>query len=146
MGIWSHQGRTSQLASQEFIGISGDCWKTLRHDAEAYAKGYDVCLTSRAILWHDCSYLQIGEATVMVYDQGSIFTSKFWSSLCFFLGIESRLLTAFYAQTNGQSLTSSFGNCTHRGRRCGRLLWKETVSSRVVCWGRCHHRCHHDPV
>ena len=31
----------------------------------------------------------------IVTDQGSFFTSKFWSLLCYFLGIKRRLFTAF---------------------------------------------------
>ena len=38
----------------------------------------------------------------IVSDRGSLFTSKFWSSLCYFLGIKCRLLTAFYPQTDSQ--------------------------------------------
>ena len=32
----------------------------------------------------------------IVSDRGSVFTSKFWSSLCYFLSIKQRLSTAFY--------------------------------------------------
>ena len=39
----------------------------------------------------------------IVSDRGSVFTSKFWSSLCYFLGIKRRLSTAFYPQTDGQT-------------------------------------------
>ena len=39
----------------------------------------------------------------IVTDRGSLFTSKFWSSLCYFLGIKRRLSTAFYPQTDGQT-------------------------------------------
>ena len=39
----------------------------------------------------------------IISDRGAIFTSKFWSSLCYFLGIKRRLSTAFYPQTNGQT-------------------------------------------
>ena len=39
----------------------------------------------------------------IVSDRGSLFTSKFWSSLCYFLGIKRRLSTAFHPQTNGQT-------------------------------------------
>ncbi len=39
----------------------------------------------------------------IVTDQGSLFTSKFWSSLCYFLGIKRKLSTAFYLQTDGQT-------------------------------------------
>ena len=39
----------------------------------------------------------------IISDRGAIFTSKFWSSLCYFLGIKRRLSTAFYTQTDGQT-------------------------------------------
>ncbi len=32
----------------------------------------------------------------IVTDRGSLFTSKFWSSLCYFLGIKKKLSTAFH--------------------------------------------------
>ena len=39
----------------------------------------------------------------IVIDQGSFFTLKFWSSLCYFFGIKQRLSTTFYLQTDGQT-------------------------------------------
>ena len=39
----------------------------------------------------------------IVTDWESFFTSKFWSSLCYFLSIKRKLSTAFYLQTNGQT-------------------------------------------
>ena len=39
----------------------------------------------------------------IVTDRGSLFTSKFWSLLCYFLGIKQRLSTAFHSQTDGQT-------------------------------------------
>ena len=39
----------------------------------------------------------------IVTNRGSLFTSKFWLSLCYFLGIKRKLSTAFYPQTNGQT-------------------------------------------
>ena len=39
----------------------------------------------------------------IVTDRGSLFTSKFWSSLCYFLGIKRQLSTAFHPQTDGQT-------------------------------------------
>ncbi len=39
----------------------------------------------------------------IVSDWGSVFTSKFWSSLWYFLKIKRRLSTAFHPQTNGQT-------------------------------------------
>ena len=38
----------------------------------------------------------------IVTDRGFLFTSKFWSSLCYFFGIKRRLSTIFYPQTDGQ--------------------------------------------
>ena len=39
----------------------------------------------------------------IVSDPGSVFTSKFWSSFCYFSGIKQKLSTAFHPQTNGQT-------------------------------------------
>ena len=39
----------------------------------------------------------------IVTDRSSLFTSKFWSSLCYFLGVKRRLSTAFHPQTDGQT-------------------------------------------
>ena len=39
----------------------------------------------------------------IISDRGAIFTSKFWSLLCYFLGIKQRLSTAFHPQTDGQT-------------------------------------------
>ena len=49
------------------------------------------------IVWH------YGLPNSIVSDQGSVFTSKFWSSLCYFLGIKQKLSTAFYPQIDGQT-------------------------------------------
>ncbi len=39
----------------------------------------------------------------IVLDRGSLFISKFWSSLCYFLGSKKKLSTAFHPQTDGQT-------------------------------------------
>ena len=39
----------------------------------------------------------------IISDRGAIFTSKFWSSLCYFLRIKQKLLIAFHSQTDGQT-------------------------------------------
>ncbi len=39
----------------------------------------------------------------IISDWDSIFTSKFWFLLCYFLGIKQKLFTAFYLQTDGQT-------------------------------------------
>ncbi len=38
----------------------------------------------------------------IVTDQGSLFISKFWSLLCYFLRIKRKLSTAFHPQTDSQ--------------------------------------------
>ena len=44
----------------------------------------------------------------IVTDRGSLFTSKFWSSLCYFLGIKQKLYTAFHLQMNEQTERQNF--------------------------------------
>ena len=39
----------------------------------------------------------------IVTNQGSLFTSKFWSSFCYYLNVKCRLSTALHPQTDGQS-------------------------------------------
>ena len=39
----------------------------------------------------------------IVTNQGSFFTSKFWSLLCYFLGIKRKLSITFHPQTDGQT-------------------------------------------
>ena len=39
----------------------------------------------------------------IITDWSSLFTLKFWSSLCYFLEIKKRLSTAFHLQTNSQT-------------------------------------------
>ncbi len=39
----------------------------------------------------------------IIKDRGLLFTSKFWSLLCYFLGIKKKLSIAFYSQTDGQT-------------------------------------------
>ena len=44
-----------------------------------------------------------GLPDLIVTDRGSLFTLKFWSSLCYFLGIKRRLSIAFHPQTDSQT-------------------------------------------
>ncbi len=43
-----------------------------------------------------------GVLELIVTDRGSLFTSKFWSLLCYFLGIKKKLSTTFHPQIDGQ--------------------------------------------
>ena len=49
------------------------------------------------VVWHH------GLPDSIVFDRGSLFTSKFWSSLFYFLGIKRRHSTAFHPQIDGQT-------------------------------------------
>ena len=40
---------------------------------------------------------------LILIDQGSFFTSKFWFSLCYFLEIKQKLFIAFHPQRNGKT-------------------------------------------
>ena len=44
-----------------------------------------------------------GVPELIVTDQGLFFRFKFWSSLCYFLEIKTKLSIAFYPQTDGQT-------------------------------------------
>ena len=44
-----------------------------------------------------------GLSDSIVIDKGSLFTSKFWLLLCYFLDIKRRLSTVFHLQTDGQT-------------------------------------------
>ncbi len=44
-----------------------------------------------------------GVSESIVTDRGSLFISKFWSSLCYFLGIKRKLSIAFHPQIDGQT-------------------------------------------
>ena len=50
----------------------------------------------------DVLVCQHGLSDLIVTDRGSLFTSKFWLLLCYFLGIKRRLSTAVHPQTDGQ--------------------------------------------
>ena len=49
------------------------------------------------VVWHH------GLPDSIMTDKGSLFTSKFWWSLCYFLSIKRWLSTAFHLQTDGQT-------------------------------------------
>ena len=49
------------------------------------------------VKWHH------GLPNSIITDEDLVFTSKFLSSFCYFLGIKQRLSTTFYLQTDGQT-------------------------------------------
>ena len=71
------------------------------------AKYFPVRKTIGAVemaqLFHDRIVCAFGTPASIVTDRGSIFTSQFWSSLCFYMKARRRLNTVFYLQTDGQT-------------------------------------------
>ena len=49
------------------------------------------------VVWHH------GLSDSIMTDKGSLFTSKFWSLLYYFLGVKQTLSTAFHPQTDGKT-------------------------------------------
>ena len=60
------------------------------------AAGLAEVIINMIVRHHGLHYL-------IVTDKSSLFTSRFWSSLCYFLGIKRKLSTAFYSQIDGQT-------------------------------------------
>ena len=56
-----------------------------------------------AELFHNEIELKYGPPDGIVSDRGPIFTSEFWSQLCYICKIKLRLSTAFHPQTDGQT-------------------------------------------
>ena len=56
-----------------------------------------------AELFHTEVELKYGPPKGVVSDRGSLFTSKFWSKLCYYSHIKLRLSTAYHPQTDGQT-------------------------------------------
>ena len=48
-------------------------------------------------------FLRYGVANGVVSDRGSLFTSAYWSEICYQLKVKRRLSTAFHPQTDGQT-------------------------------------------
>jgi hypothetical protein len=52
------------------------------------------------VLLQQC-FLKQGPPDTLLSDRGSVFTSQFWSDICYHLKIDYRLSTAFHLQTDG---------------------------------------------
>ena len=70
----------------------------------------------------DVVVLHHGFSDSIISDRGAIFTSKFWFSLCYFLGIKRRLSTAFHPQTDGQTERQ---NSTMEAYLCFFVNWEQ---------------------
>jgi len=56
-----------------------------------------------AYLFHRQIVCSFGTPSSIISDHGRIFTSQFWSSLCFYMKARRKLSTAFHLQTDGQT-------------------------------------------
>ena len=52
-------------------------------------------------LFHQYIICSFGTSSSIVMDHGSLFTSQYWSSLCFYMKARQKLSTAFHLQTDG---------------------------------------------
>ena len=112
------------IPKQLWESVSMDMITGLPPSADADSKAYDAILvivdrftkmakyfpvrkTIRAVdmaqLFHDRIVYAFGTPASIITDRGSIFTSQFWSSLCFYMKARRRLSTAFHPQTDGQT-------------------------------------------
>ena len=72
--------------------------------AHYYQTQKDIDAATLADLFYYKWVLQgAGAPQAIISDRGVVFTSKFWSSLCYFLRIKRKLSTAFHPQTDGQT-------------------------------------------
>lgn len=51
----------------------------------------------------DSVFSKVGFPRSIVSDRGTLFTSKWWSTFCYYLTVKARLSTAFHPQTDGQT-------------------------------------------
>jgi len=56
-----------------------------------------------AKLFHQHIVCSFGTPSSIVTDHGSLFTSQYWSSLCFHMKARRKLSTTFHPQTDGQT-------------------------------------------
>ncbi|RYN56960.1 hypothetical protein AA0117_g13232 [Alternaria alternata] len=100
---WPHVKRDSQGDQ----GNTFDAILVLVDRFSKYVRYLPVAKTITAqgvadILLRQC-FLKMGPPDTLVSDRGSVFTSQFWSDICFHLKINHRLSTAFHPQTDGQT-------------------------------------------
>ena len=62
-----------------------------------------VTAVQLADLFHEEIVCRFGTPRGVVSDRGSVFTSAFWSDLCYHMKMKRRLSTAFHPQTDGQT-------------------------------------------
>ncbi len=63
----------------------------------------DIDASELAELFIDTILKDYGSSTSLITDHGSLFTSYYWSSFCYYLCTRQNLSTAFHSQTDSQT-------------------------------------------
>ena len=71
----------------------------------------------------------------IITNQGSLFKSKFWSLLCYFLKIKRKHFIAFYLQINGQTKRQ---NNTLKAYFKAFVNWEENDWARLFSMAKCN--------
>lgn len=74
-------------------------------------------------------------------DRGSVFTSHFWSALCFYLKVRRKLSTAFHPQTDGQTERQNQGIEAYLRIYCNQHQddWAELLHFAEFAYNNSHH-------
>lgn len=88
-----------------------------------------------AELFHSEIELKYGPPEGIVSDRGPIFTSEFWSQLCYLSKIKLRLSTAFHPQTDGQTerMNQTLEQYLRKFIDNEQILWAKLLSSAEYC-------------
>jgi transposase InsO family protein len=105
----------SELSMDFITGLPQSIWREQPVDAilvivdrfTKYCLYFPVSTTINAAelaeLFHNEVELIHGPPDGIISDRGSVFTSEFWSELCYVSRVKRRLSTAFHPQTDGQT-------------------------------------------
>ena len=88
----------------------GNVYDTILVVVDRYTKGVRYIPTTKKItapkleeLLIEKVFLRYGAPNGAVMDQGSVFTSDFWSQVCYSMKVKRRLSTALHPQTDRQT-------------------------------------------
>ena len=88
----------------------GNVYDTILVVVDRYTKGVRYIPTTKKITAPQLEellmkevFLRFGAPDGAVTDQSSVFTSNFWSQVCYSMKVKRRLSTAFHPQTDGQT-------------------------------------------
>lgn len=105
-----------QDISMDFItGLPPSAGRRIAYDAVLVV----ICRFSKMVQYFPCStdidaeglgdvlvagiFAKFGTPRSIVSDRGTVFTSEYWGTLCYYLAIKRRFSTAFHPQTDGQT-------------------------------------------